>query len=132
MGTKNRKSQRSDICNNDVHRASLVKHLRSAKHAEKLKIFPSNFFNETKKAKPKKIYNPKPLKEKATETIKVDDKEPEKEIARKKLNPYHFTNRVLKAGFKINLDSPHNIHINRIVTFTKNNLEIKEIHVNNI
>ena len=46
-------SRRYDICKYDVRRASYAKHLRSTKLQEKLKIIPSNIFNETNKSKPK-------------------------------------------------------------------------------
>ena len=39
--------RRYDICNFDVHRASYAKQLRSKKHKENLKIFPTDFLNET-------------------------------------------------------------------------------------
>ena len=110
-----------EICNVDVHRASMQKHLRSKKHLEKLEqneiIIPEWFFKEEKtpiKKKIQKVYNPKTLKQLAREKIKLDDKE----FAKMMISPYYFIDRNLKNGFKINLDS-HNIsHANSILTIT--------------
>ena len=55
------------------------------------------------------IYNPKPLKQLARNNIKLDDKRLNKELAKKMINPYYFTDRNLKVGFNFNLDS-HNLH----------------------
>ena len=40
----------------------------------------------------------------------LDDKQKNKELAKKMLNPYYFTDRELKVGFRINLNSHHIIH----------------------
>ena len=61
------------------------------------------------KIKSKKIYNPKPLKQLARNKIKLDDKQLNKELAKKMIIPYYFTDRNLEVGFNINLDS-HNLH----------------------
>ena len=83
-------SRRCDICNIDVHRASYAKHLRSKKHLENIRhkeiIIPEWFFKEEQtpiKKKIKKLYNPKTLKQKARENIKMNDKELDKELAKK-------------------------------------------------
>ena len=115
--------RRCDICNIDIHRASYAKHLRSKKHLENIRqndmIIPEWLFVEKKspvKNKIKRIYNPKTLKQLAREKIKLDDKE----LAKMMINPYYFTNKNLKRGFKINLDS-HNIeHANSILTILPN------------
>ena len=117
-------SRKREICNVDVHRASYVKHLRSKKHIENIKqnemIIPDWLFKEPIENKIKKIYNPKSLQQLARNNIKLDDKQLNKELARKMINPYYFTDRNLKIGFKINLDS-HNInHANSKVTITPN------------
>ena len=114
-------NRKCEICNVDVHRASMQKHLRSKKHLEKLEqnemIIPEWFFKEEKtpiKKKIEKVYNPKTLKQLAREKIKLDDKE----FAKMMISPYYFIDRNLKNGFKINLDS-HNIsHANSILTIT--------------
>ena len=110
-----------DVCNVDVHRASMQKHLRSKKHLEKLEqnemIIPEWFFKEEKtpiKKKTQKVYNPKTLKQLAREKIKLDDKE----FAKMMINPYYFINRNLKNGFKINLESHNMSHANSILTIT--------------
>ena len=56
-----------------------------------------------------KIHNPKSLKQLARDNIILADKQLNKELAKKMINPYYFTDRNLKVGFKINLDS-HNLH----------------------
>ena len=62
-------SRTCEICNVNVHRASMQKHLRSKKHLEKLEqnemIIPEWFFKEEKspiKKKIQKVYNPQNIK----------------------------------------------------------------------
>ena len=117
-------SRRCEICNVDVHRASFVKHMRSQKYLENMKqnnmIIPERLFQEPVENIIKKIYNPKSLQQLARNNIKLDDKQLNKELAKKMLNPYYFTDRNLKVGFNINLDS-HNVnHANSKVTITPN------------
>ena len=118
------KSRKCDVCNVDVHRASFVKHLRSKKHLEDMKqndmIIPEWLFQEPVENKIKKLYNPKSLKQLARNNIKLDDKQLNKELARKMINPYYFTDRNLQVGFKINLDSHHINHLNSKITITPN------------
>ena len=106
-------SHRCDFCNVEIHRASFVKHMKSKKHIENMKqnemIIPEWLFQEPVENKIKKIYNPRSLKQIARNNIKLDDKQLNKEIAKKMLNPYYFTDRTLQVGFKISLDS-HNLH----------------------
>ena len=113
-------SRRCDICNVDVHRASYWKHLRSKKHLENMKqnemIIPDWLFQEPVENKINKIYNPKSLKQLARNNIRLDDKQLNKEFARKMINPYCFTDRNLQVGFKINLDSHHISHYNSKLT----------------
>ena len=106
-------SRRCEICNVEVHRASYMKHLRSKKHLENMKqnemIIPECLFQEPVENKINKIHNPKSLKQIARKIIKIDDKHLNKELARRMINPYCFTERNLKVAYKINLDS-HNLH----------------------
>ena len=117
-------SRKCDICNVDVHRASYVKHLGSKKHLEKIKhkelILPEWLFQEPIENKIKKIYNPISLKQIARDDIRLDDKQLNKELAKKMNNPYYFTDRNLKVGFKINLNSHHINHDNSKLTITPN------------
>ena len=117
-------SRRCEICNVDVHRASYSKHLRSKKHLENIKqnemIIPEWLFREPVENKIKKIYNPKSLKQLARNNIKLDDKQLNKELSKKMINPYYFTDRNLQVGFKINLDSHHINHANSKLTITPN------------
>ena len=71
----------------------------------------------------KKLYNPKSLKQIARKNIRLDDKQLNKELAKKMLNPYYFTDRNLKVGFKIDLDSHHINHTNSELTITPNYTE---------
>ena len=83
-------SLRCDICNIDVHRASYAKHLGSKKHLENKRqnyiIIPEWLFKEeptpTKK-QIKTLHKPKTLKEIAKESFKLNDRELDKEIAKK-------------------------------------------------
>ena len=68
----------------------------------------------------KKIYNPKPLGQLARDNIRLDDKQLNKELAKKMLNPYYFTDKNLKVEFKISLDSHHINHANSKFTTTTN------------
>ena len=72
-------------------------------------IIPEWLFLEPVENKIHKIYNPKSLKHLARDNIKIDDKQLNKELAKKMLDPYYFTDRNLRNGFKPNLDS-HNFH----------------------
>ena len=112
-------SRTCDVCNVNVPRASLAKHLRSKKHLENVEqnemIIPDWFFREEKspiKKKIQKVYNPKTLKQLAREKIKLDDKE----LAKLMIIPYYFFDKNLKIGFKIILESHNCSHANSILT----------------
>ena len=134
-------SRTCETCNVKIHRASFVKHLRSKKHLENIKqnemIIPEWFFKEERspiKKKIQKLYNPKTLKQIARENIKMNDKELDKEIAKKMINPYYFIDENLKIGFKINLES-HNInHANSLLNIEPNfpDVGIETRYVNKI
>ena len=83
-------SRKCEICNNDVHRASFVKHLRSEKHIKSGKIknmiIPEWLFQEPIENEIKIIYNAKSLKQIARDNIRLDDKQLKKELAKKMLN----------------------------------------------
>ena len=120
-------SRKCEICNADIHRASFIKHLKNKKHLENLKqnemIIPEWLFREPVENKINKIYNPKSLKQLARNKIELDDKQLNKEIAKKMINPYYFIDNNLKVGFKINLDSHHINHLNSKLTITPNHPE---------
>ena len=103
-----------DICNVDVHRTSYQKHLRSKKHLENIKqnemIKPEWLFQETVENKINNIFNPKSLKQLARDNINLDKKQLKKELAKKMLNPYYFTERNLRVGFNITLERHHINH----------------------
>ena len=120
-------SRKCGVCNVNVHRARFLKHLRSEKHLENIEqnemIIPDWLFKEERspiKKKIQKVYNPKTLKQIARQNNKLSDKDLDKELAKKRINPYYFIDEDLKIGFKINLES-HNInHANSILTITPN------------
>ena len=120
-------SRRCDICNVDIHRASYMKHTRSKKHLENMKqndmIIPEWLFKGPVENKINKIYNPKSLKQLARNNIKLDDKQLNKDLAKKMINPFYFTDNNLRVGFKINLDSHHINHLNSKLTITPNHPE---------
>ena len=86
------------------------------------------------KNKIKKVYNPKTLKQIARENIKMNDKELDKVIAKKLINPYYFIDENLRIGFKSNLES-HNIDhanslLNIIPTFPDIGIETRYFNKN--
>ena len=83
-------------------------------------IIPEWLFQEPDENKINKIYNPESLKQLARNNIRLDDKQLNKELAKKMTNPYYFTDRNLKVGFKNNLDSHHIDHLNSKITITPN------------
>ena len=117
-------SRKCEVCNVDVHRASYQKHLRSKKHLENMKqnevIISEWFFQKPIENEIKILYNPKSLKQLARENIKLDDKLLKKELAKKMIDPFCFTDRKIKVGFKINLDSHQINHANSKLTITPN------------
>ena len=117
-------SRRCEVCNVDVHRASYNKHMRSKKHIENMKqdemTIPEWLFREPIENKIKKIYNPISLKKLARNKINLDEKQLNKELAKKMINPYYFSERNLQVAYKINLDSHHFNHLNSKLTITSN------------
>ena len=77
-------------------------------------------FQEPIGNKNKKIYNPKPLTQTSGDIIKLDDKHLNTELAKKMINVYYFTDRVLHVGFKITLENHHLNHANSKVTIKPN------------
>ena len=73
-------------------------------------IIPKWLFQEPVENKIDKIYNPKSLKQLARDSITLDDKQLNGELASRMINPYYFTDRALQVRFKINLDSHHINH----------------------
>ena len=114
--------RRWNICNVDVHRASLAKHLRSKNYLEnkkKIMNIPQWLFKQPLENK-KTIYNPKPLTPIARHNINVDDKQLNKKLANRMLNPYYFTDRALRFGFIIKLDGHHIIRTNSKIIIKPN------------
>ena len=112
--------------------------MRSKKHLENLKqnemILPEWLISEPIENKNNKIYNPKSLKQIARDNIGLDDEQLNKELAIKMLKPYYLTDRNLKIGFKIDLDSHHINHANSKLTVIPNYPEfgIEILYINKI
>ena len=60
------------------------------------------------------------MKQRARDNFRLDDKQLNKELAKKMLNPFYFTDRNLQVGFKIDLDSHQINHANSKLTITPN------------
>ena len=54
-------------------------------------IIPEWLFQEPIVNRITKIYNPKPLRQIARDINKIDDKQLNKDLAKKMINPYYFT-----------------------------------------
>ena len=93
------------FCINVVREASYAKDLKSIKLLENEKQFETIIrewlLQDLFEYEPRKIYIPKSIKQLPRENIIKY----EKELAKKILNPYYFTDRALHVGFGINLDS---------------------------
>ena len=65
-------------------------------------IIPEWLYKEkqTPIKKVQKLYNPKTLKQIAREIIKMNDKELDKKIAKKMINPYYFLDENLENWFQ--------------------------------
>ena len=93
------------------------------KHIENMKqnefIIPEWLIQEPVENKiKKKTYNPESLRQLALDNIRLDDRQLNKDIAKKMINPYNFTDRNLKVAYKINLDSQNLHHKNSKLTIT--------------
>ena len=86
-------------------------------------IIPERLFKEQQtpiENKIKKVYNPKTLKQIAKRNIKLNDKELDKEIAKKMMNSYCFIDENLRIAFKINLQSHNSNHANSLLNIEPN------------
>ena len=82
----------------------------------------------------KKIYNPNTLQQLARKNIELCDKDLDKGVVKKMINPYFFIDGNLKTGFKINLESHENNHANSLLNIIPNfpHIVIKTIYINKI
>ena len=78
------------------------------------------WFKDPIENKISKIYSPKPLKQIARENINIADKQLNKELAEKMINPYYFTDRAVKVGFNITLEGHYINHANSEIIITPN------------
>ena len=64
------------------------------------------------------------MKQTARKNIKINDRELDKkldkELTEKMINPYYFTDKILKIGFKINLESQNINHVNSLLNIEHN------------
>ena len=131
-------SRNCENCNDDVHRASYLKQLRSKKHLENKKQneldVPEWLFKEPIENKIKLKNNPKSLKQIARDNIGLDGKQLKKELAKKMINPIYFTDRTLRVGFNLKLDCHHINHSNSKLTSNPSHREfdIETRYVNKI
>ena len=91
-------------------------------------IEPEWLFQETVENKINKIFNPKSLKQLARDNINLDKKQLNKELAKKMLNPYYFTERNIRVGFDITLEKHHIDHANSKIikpNYTEFGIEIR-------
>ena len=88
-------------------------------------IIPEWLVQEPVENRIKNMYNPKQLKQLARDNFKLDDKQINRELAKKMLNPYYFSDRNLKVIFKYNLDSHQINHAISKLTVTPNYPEFK-------
>ena len=109
-------SRKCDVCDVEVHRASYAKHLKSKNHLEKMKqnemIIPEWLFKEPTENRIKNIYISESLRQISRDNIKLDEKQLNKEIAKKMNNPYYFTDRAIQVGLNITLESHQTNHAN--------------------
>ena len=80
-------------------------------------IIPGRLFQEPIEIKINKRPNPKSIKQLARDCIKLAGTQLNKELAKKMINPY-YTDRSLKVGFYINLDTHHFNHAISKLTIT--------------
>ena len=64
-------------------------------------ILSEGLFQQPNENKIEKMYNPETLKQIARDKIRLDDKQRNKALAKKMINPYFFTDRNLKVGLKL-------------------------------
>ena len=103
--------------------------MRSKKHLGNEIFIPEWLFQEPIENEIEKIYNPKPLKQIAGDNNNFEDKQLNKELAGKMINPYYFSDRVLQVGFNITLESHHINHTNSKLIVKPNYLLDFEIEI---
>ena len=81
-------------------------------------LYQNSYFEKLLKKKSMKLIIQK--RQSARDNIRLDDKQLNKELAKKMHNPYYFTDRKLKVGFKFNLDSHHINHAISKLNITPN------------
>ena len=89
---------------------------------EKARIIPQWLIHERTetKIKTKTKYNPKSLKQIARDEIEIDDKQLNKKLAKKMINPFYFTKKAWEKRFNIYLYGHHINHVNSKLTSQTN------------
>ena len=117
-------SRKCEVRNVEVHRASYIQHLKVEKHIinkkQNERNIPEWLFQEPVENKINKIYKTKSLKQLARDNIRLDDKQLNKELAKKMINPYYFTDRNFQVGVENDLYSHHINHNNSKSTVIPN------------
>ena len=75
-------------------------------------IIPEWLFQEPVENQINILYIPKSLKQLARGNIRLDDKQLNKELAKKMINPYYFNDKNIKFGLNITLEFHHINHAN--------------------
>ena len=97
-------------------------------------IIPEWLFEEPIENEINQMYNSKSLKQRATDSNKLDDKKLNKVLAKKMIKLYFFTDRIFEVGFNITLESHHINHANCKLIIKPNYLEfgLEALYTNKI
>jgi len=90
-------------------------------------IIPDWFLREIFSNAHTRTYSSKPLKQIPRDNIITGVKQLNKDLAKKMIYPYYFTDRILKKALNMTLNSHHINHANSKKTITPKNLEIEKI-----
>ena len=124
-----------ESCDKQIHTSSFVKHLKSKLHLQKnggvIPPEPRPLPEAVEQRQPRARPIPT-LKQLARAKVNLSNRELEKEIVKKMINPYYFSKRY-EAQYEDNLDRHHPNHINSKMTIKpKYNLPIELLDLNNI
>ena len=130
--------RRCEVCNVEVHRASMAKHLRSKAHQEATMIIPTWMFVEEQRPQQpqrpqqRQIQQIPSLKQLAKQQIQLPKKELDKQIAKRMLNPYYLSQRY-EPQYRTKLESHQLNHLNSSVSIvSKFDLWIELYDINNL
>ena len=133
---KTEKSCRWDNSDTDDQKVSISKHLGSEKHWKNMKhkamIKPEWLFQEPIENIPRNKYSPKALNQIVRENFKIDVMKLSKELAKRMINPYYFTDGALQVGLNNTLESHLSSYANSIISIKTNFTELETRHVEKI